>query len=782
MSLHVHRCRFLDIVPHAIESLDVESGVFPSPRLAVLRANADIEVWSLRHGEAHCELRLAGMVSTPMRRVVWGARSLARPEGRLFSCGLHGLVTEWDLRKLSPRSSWDSKGGAVWTLAVLADKQLLAAGCEDGSCSIFDTSDELALEPKLVYRTAPQGGRLLCVAFSPQGSHLACAAADGSVRVWHVASWQALSRYTLAADGRRLPPLVWSVLLLSDLTVVTGDSTGRVSFYDGRHGTLLRRFASHHADVLALAASMDEAMLFAAGVDHKIACFSPREGASTVLSTQRDSADGDASNNLAVPSQPPGTVLSLLLQHLPVQVPASRSWLVSSSRRPHTHDVRALTTCQSPNSPPMLLSGGIDTQLCLLPLGPTFAKAAPLKLLPFPHHGAVGVARKPRLLLSHNTAEVQIWQLPPLRCSSHGASSAAVSTAVAAAEEPLAASTSVPRKLLMLRPKLTTRTISCAAISDDGHWLVVCAGETRLYQLGLPPATNSPSVRRVDLTGSVTPAASCLFTRNGRLLILGGVQGVLQAVTLDEKAGFPVHSFRGPPIAGSEQRCALTKLAVSDDGQWISTADSLRRIHLHSLDSLSYSSTVPPSSSPPTALAFLGASAILAVASANKQLTLYDAERRELTSWSVCHPHPIAEVNESHEVPHAIVVHASSPYTPVLCGDSWLCRVDVTSGVDGKHSGASPVPLPEAPPRSGSSKKRRRGSAGSSGEGASTPAGPTETSTVQRSISRVRILRSYGSILKFEYVGDREALVVEQPWLRVMNHFPPAMFRHRFGT
>ena len=206
-SYRVHRCRFLDHVPHAIEAVDVEPG--PGGRLAVLRANADIEVWRLCHGEFCCELRIAGAVDTCVRRVVWGARSARRPEGRLFSCGLHGLVTEWDLRGLSPQASWDSLGGAAWTLAVHVGKRLLAVGCEDGGCSIFDISDEESLEPGLAHRTPPQGGRLLCVAFSPQGSHLACAAADGSVRVWHVNSWQAHCRYVLESDGRRKPPLVW---------------------------------------------------------------------------------------------------------------------------------------------------------------------------------------------------------------------------------------------------------------------------------------------------------------------------------------------------------------------------------------------------------------------------------------------------------------------------------------------------------------------------------------------------------------------------------------------
>ena len=44
------------------------------------------------------------------------------------------------------------------------------------------------------------------------------------------------------------------------------------------------------------------------------------------------------------------------------------------------------------------------------------------------------------------------------------------------------------------------------------------------------------------------------------------------------------------------------------------------------------------------------------------------------------------------------------------------------------------------------------------------------------------VVRSYGGILTFAFVGPAEALVVEQPWLRVMDHFPPALYRHRFGT
>ena len=74
----------------------------------------------------------------------------------------------------------------------------------------------------------------------------------------------------LESTGKKKPPLVWSVLLLSDLCVVTGDSSGHVSFFDGKHGTLIRRFASHQADVLTLAVTSDEAQVFASGVDQKV--------------------------------------------------------------------------------------------------------------------------------------------------------------------------------------------------------------------------------------------------------------------------------------------------------------------------------------------------------------------------------------------------------------------------------------------------------------------------------------------------------------------------------
>ena len=101
-TVKVHRCRFVEAVPQAVECVEFDPR---GGRLAVLRANADIEVWSLALGGWFCESRLAGAADAPVRRVAWGAHDPAFPRGRLFTCGLHGMISEWDLCTLSSTAS-----------------------------------------------------------------------------------------------------------------------------------------------------------------------------------------------------------------------------------------------------------------------------------------------------------------------------------------------------------------------------------------------------------------------------------------------------------------------------------------------------------------------------------------------------------------------------------------------------------------------------------------------------------------------------------------------------
>lgn len=79
-----------------------------------------------------------------------------------------------------------------------------------------------------------------------------------------------LSGRCSAGDGTGRERSIWSVRVLPDGTLVSGDSLGNVQFWDAQHGTLLQGFARHRGPVLALAALPDGHTIFASGVDNQV--------------------------------------------------------------------------------------------------------------------------------------------------------------------------------------------------------------------------------------------------------------------------------------------------------------------------------------------------------------------------------------------------------------------------------------------------------------------------------------------------------------------------------
>ena len=303
----------------------------------------------------------------------------------------------------------------------------------------------------------------------------------------------------------------------------------------------------------------------------------------------------------------------------------------------------------------------------------------------------------------------------------------------------------------------------------------------------LPEAeSDPPSFSRVPLPEATLPASTAAFSRDGRLLLLGTFDGLVQLLTLpahDAEGGAPsVRALRPPPSDSSldeDGLPAITQIAISADGQWLATADSARRVHAHSLDTLSYSSAIPTLPSPPTALAFMPGTSVLAVATARKHLVLYDVDRACLTSWSMQHAAPVQQVGSSAEVAHRIAFNPSRPNDAILCAQSWLCRVRV--GSDTADAGAAAAAAADAEGGRRGKQKKKRGraaeaeeAAGGSRAGGASPAGGGGDAT--------QVVRSYGAMVLFDFTAADTAVVVEQPWLRVMDHFPPALYRHRFGT
>lgn len=177
-------------------------------------------------------------------------------------------------------------------------------------------------------------------------------------------SWSIARTARTTADAAEL--CVWSVLALADGTLVSGDSTGRVVFWDGTHGTQLAAFTRHAADVLALAATADGTRVVAAGVDPQLAmfhCIGGRPGAPmqhmprTGVAKQTSQQHAPCCNGMKLRSV-------LHTMHTSSCTGAEPgSWTYIDTKRPHTHDVRMLLLVQRPAASPLLLSGGNDAQL-----------------------------------------------------------------------------------------------------------------------------------------------------------------------------------------------------------------------------------------------------------------------------------------------------------------------------------------------------------------------------------------------------------------------------------
>lgn len=101
---------------------------------------------------------------------------------RLFSVGLQGVLTEYDLRTLTRKYVASVTGEAAFCMDIHERKKQLAIGTEQGYINIFDVNGEEVLFNKFLDK---QEGRILCVKFEDSGNYIVSGSMD-AVRVWDV--------------------------------------------------------------------------------------------------------------------------------------------------------------------------------------------------------------------------------------------------------------------------------------------------------------------------------------------------------------------------------------------------------------------------------------------------------------------------------------------------------------------------------------------------------------------------------------------------------------------
>ncbi len=347
--MDIHRSRFVPFPPSAINALafshtEPEHGQQEpeSLRLAIGRANGNIEIWNPANGAWLQEKAFYGGKDRSVEGLVWTQNPDQRDSNgkiipgrlRLFSIGYSSSVTEWDLATGLPARHSNGNHSEVWCVAAqprakintvggandTGSYQKLVAGCADGTLVLLSTEDDDLRFERFVSRASTKKARALSVAYKDCDTVLA-GFADSMIRVFDTRNGNVIRNISLGSGPHGGPKeiLVWKVKCLANGDFVSGDSTGEIRIYSGKNYSQTQRIAGHEADVLDLAISRDGTGIFSAGMDRRTCFYTCKK------------SQGNKGHN--------------------------GNWRKVSHQRYHEHDVKAMATYEG-NKISVVVSGG----------------------------------------------------------------------------------------------------------------------------------------------------------------------------------------------------------------------------------------------------------------------------------------------------------------------------------------------------------------------------------------------------------------------------------------
>ncbi|XP_046396147.1 U3 small nucleolar RNA-associated protein 4 homolog [Ischnura elegans] len=466
----IHNVRFYDLDPRAINCMAYEK---KRRKLALSRADNSVEVWDVLN-TPNIELTIPGHPETSVESLVWC-------EGRLFGAGLQGLINEYDLSSLSIKNFTPLTAGACWCLDVSADNSAVAAGTEEGYINILKIYEESLVVDKLLDK---QEGRILCIAFDPSGKFLASGSV-GAVRVWNVETGHAIHRMTTGKQTASEETIVWCVAFTNDFTIISGDSRGKLSFWDAKLGCSIKSYQSHKADILTLCLSEDNNSVYCSGVDPLIFSFEKVSMHSGFK--EKDVIVGDLSEKSDLVS----------------------TWVRSFPRRLHDHDVRTLVM----GTGNKLFSGGVDGYLGIS----SYPPKAVAKYPPIPQGKCTILAPKARCVLFRHSEHLEVWRLGATsKLPQNADDRSCVSDAMSKPGQILPL-TDAPKKEVELRSKDGHQIQQCA-FSHDARWIAFSTMYgIRIFHLVLDPEVCPDVTMNEDSDNSSAKSAPVVCKVTGLL-------------------------------------------------------------------------------------------------------------------------------------------------------------------------------------------------------------------------------------------------------------------------
>jgi U3 small nucleolar RNA-associated protein 4 len=351
--MDIHRCRFVAFPPSAIQCCAFsysraasKSHLKNAPvRLAVGRANGDIDIYNPLNGQWHQEKTLHGGKDRTIDSLVWVVEpdqvladgNVVHGKLRLFSIGYTSTVTEWDLEKGRPRKQANGMHGDIWCLGVqpfeipgrkgespkfAQSGKKLVAGTIDGSLALYSIDDDDLRFDRVLVKSTSKKTKMVSITFQSRNiAVVGCS--DSTIRVYDLRNGTLIRRMTLGSDlaGGTKEIIAWSVKCLNGGDIVSGDSTGQLCIWDGKTYSQAQRLQSHKQDILSLAVSADGSTIFSGGMDRRTTLYRKTTGSNT-------------------------------------------RWSKVWHRRYHEHDVKTMASFESPGFS-VVVSGGLFTILLI---------------------------------------------------------------------------------------------------------------------------------------------------------------------------------------------------------------------------------------------------------------------------------------------------------------------------------------------------------------------------------------------------------------------------------
>ncbi|XP_063535637.1 U3 small nucleolar RNA-associated protein 4 homolog [Cydia strobilella] len=501
MASQVHRVRYYKPKPISINCVSFNK---TKKLLALARVDASIEVWDLKFTPYLVKF-IPGVENGSIEALCW-------VENRLLSTGLVGSLVEWDLEKLVVKNSVLLTGYAAWCLDLNPANTMVAVGTEQGYINLFNVECGDMVYAKLFDK---QEGRIMCCKFDKTGNFLITGSLN-SIRVWNTETGHAITKMSVSSSKRKKGVIIWSLAVLSDNILVSGDSLGRLTFWDSALGDQIESYKTHKADILAIAVSENEEQIYCSGVDPMI------------MSYQKvgKNCGGEA------------------LQ-----------WMKHVQRNIHMHDVRALVMNED-----TLISVGNDGYLSLSRFPPKWVKRVP-PMIPGPRSS---LAVQKKLLLLRYSKHLEVWRLGSPLLNEQGqvvfSNNNEQQTVVTNGETKLEVDSTEainkaiqlensnrralrigqsPLKLVAIQAK-KKKTIRCCEISPSGEIIVYGTdSDIRMLKLETDDDESSTSLTKMVITGVTLPCNRIVFAEDSRSMVVHS-ESALQVLQVDPGAGATV--------------------------------------------------------------------------------------------------------------------------------------------------------------------------------------------------------------------------------------------------